>query len=55
MPRPRAGDWLNDEIAGWRSEGIDVVVSLLEADEIADLGLAEDTVQVIREGFEKVK
>lgn len=29
MPRPRPGDWLDDEIAGWRAEGIDVVVSLL--------------------------
>jgi len=39
MPRPRAGDWLDDEIAGWRSERIDAVVSLLEADEVAELGL----------------
>jgi hypothetical protein len=30
VPRPRAGDWLDDEIAAWRAEGIDLVVSLLE-------------------------
>jgi protein-tyrosine phosphatase len=42
MPRPRAGDWLADEVAGWRMEGIDVVVSLLEADEVAELGLVEE-------------
>jgi hypothetical protein len=31
MPRPRAGDWLDAEIAGWGAEGIGVIVSLLEA------------------------
>ncbi|HEY8506235.1 MAG TPA: hypothetical protein VIL46_16730 [Gemmataceae bacterium] len=39
MPRPRAGDWLADEIASWRDEGLDVVVSLLEESEVAELGL----------------
>ncbi len=38
--RPRGGDWLEDEIAAWRQEGLDVIVSLLEEDEAADLGLA---------------
>ena len=28
--RPRGGDWLDDELSGWRQAGIDVVVSLLE-------------------------
>lgn len=39
MPRPRAGDWLEDEIAGWRSEGIHVVVSLLKDEEVREPGL----------------
>jgi protein-tyrosine phosphatase len=39
VPRPRAGDWLNDEIAGWRAAGIDLVVSLLESQEVVELGL----------------
>lgn len=39
MARPRAGDWLDDEVAGWRAEGIGVVVSLLEAGEVRELGL----------------
>lgn len=42
MPRPRGGDWLPDEIAAWRRAGIDVVVSLLEPAEVAELGLAEE-------------
>jgi protein-tyrosine phosphatase len=42
MPRPRAGDWLADEIAGWRRAGLDLVVSLLEAGESRELGLDEE-------------
>ena len=43
MARPRAGDWLEDEIAGWRAAGIDIVVSLLEPAEIAELGLEPES------------
>jgi len=42
MPRPRASDWLFDEIANWKIEGIDVVVSLLESHEVAELELHEE-------------
>jgi protein-tyrosine phosphatase len=42
MPRPRAGDWLLDEIAGWRAESIDIVVSLLEQHEVVELELQQE-------------
>jgi protein-tyrosine phosphatase len=42
MPRPRAGDWLDGEIASWRADGIDVIVSLLEAGEVEELGLHQE-------------
>jgi len=42
MPRPRAGDWLFDEINGLKEEGIDILVSLLTADEIYELDLTEE-------------
>jgi protein-tyrosine phosphatase len=42
MPRPRAGDWLEDEVASWHRSGLDVVVSLLEEDEVAELGLDQE-------------
>jgi hypothetical protein len=42
MARPRAGDWLDDEIAGWKAEGIGVIVSLLEAGEVKELGLRRE-------------
>jgi protein-tyrosine phosphatase len=40
--RPRGGDWLGDEAAAWRRGGVDVVVSLLERDEAAQLHLAHE-------------
>lgn len=41
-PRPRGNDWLEDEIRGWKQAGVEVVVSLLMADENADLGLMQE-------------
>lgn len=40
--RPRGGDWLDDETRAWRDAGVDLVVSLLELDEIAQLGLVDE-------------
>jgi len=40
--RPRAGDWIEDEIDHWHLEGIGLVVSLLEPDEAAELGLQRE-------------
>lgn len=42
MARPRAGDWLEDEIGNWRRAGIDCVVSLLEPIEVRELELADE-------------
>jgi len=38
-PRPRGGDWLEDEIRSWQQAGLDVVVSLLTRAEVVDLDL----------------
>jgi protein-tyrosine phosphatase len=40
--RPRGGDWLDDEIKGWRQAGLDVVVSLLEEQEAAQFELSHE-------------
>jgi protein-tyrosine phosphatase len=42
MPRPRGGDWLEDEVRAWRDAGVDLVVSLLEESEVTDLDLAAE-------------
>lgn len=41
--RPRGNDWLGDEVQGWRAQGVDVVVSLLEPHEVTDLGLEQES------------
>jgi protein-tyrosine phosphatase len=40
--RPRGGDWLEDEASGWRHAGLDLVVSLLEEEEAAQLELVQE-------------
>ena len=42
LARPRPGDWLQDEVASWREQGIEVVVSLLEIHEELELGLTDE-------------
>jgi len=42
MAAPRPTDKIEDTILGWRSEGIDVVVSLLEPSEAPGLSVAEN-------------
>ena len=42
LARPRGGDWLEDEVRAWRRAGVDVIVSLLTSEEIAELGLAQE-------------
>jgi len=40
--RPRAGDWLEEELARWRRAGVDAVVSLLTPDEEQSLDLNKE-------------
>jgi len=40
--RPRGGDWLEDELKGWRAAGITKVVLLLTPDEEVALGLERE-------------
>jgi protein-tyrosine phosphatase len=41
-PRPRGGDWLEDEMKAWRAGGVDAVVSLLTSDEASDLNIESE-------------
>ncbi len=44
MPRPRGGDWLEDEIKSLKGSGVDTIVSLLERQEIIELDISEEQV-----------
>lgn len=39
VPRPRGGDWLEDEIHSWQEAGLNTIVSLLTTDEVDEFGL----------------
>ena len=41
--RPRGGDWLEDEVRGWRNQDVDVVVSLLTEQENEELDLKRES------------
>ncbi len=42
MPRPRGGDWLEDELALFKRQGVNVLVSMLESDEAHRLELDQE-------------
>ena len=42
VPRPRGGDWLEEEVDAWAREGLEVIVSLLTSDEAAELELTKE-------------
>ena len=42
LPRPRGWDWLPDDIAAARRDGVDVIVSALTEAENQELGLSEE-------------
>jgi protein-tyrosine phosphatase len=52
MPRPRGGDWLEEEIRSLRGEGVEVLVSLLESHEVEELGLEREPEQSGKAGME---
>jgi protein-tyrosine phosphatase len=49
--RPRGGDWLEEEIAGWRDAGVDIVISLLTSDEEQELDLKNEAREVRGSGM----
>ena len=42
VPRPRGGDWLEDEASAWKNAGLDVIVSMLEREEVENFGLERE-------------
>ncbi|WEJ98189.1 MAG: dual specificity protein phosphatase family protein [Candidatus Sphingomonas phytovorans] len=50
--RPRADDWIEDEIDHWHRAGVRLVVSLLEPDEVTELGLQREPDLCIARGID---
>lgn len=49
--RPRGGEWLEDEVVDWKTQDIDVVVSLLTKPEEVELDLKGERDEVERQGL----
>jgi protein-tyrosine phosphatase len=54
MPRPRGGDWLDDEMKSLASQGADIVVSLLTTEEACELDLTDEQNLCTKNGMEFV-
>jgi protein-tyrosine phosphatase len=50
--RPRGGDWLDDEVIGWKRAGISAVLSLLTAQEEQEFELRNEGEQTRKMGLE---
>ncbi len=51
MPHPRGGDWLSDEMKAFFYAGVDVLVSLLTPEEMAELDLQNEATACQSEGI----
>ena len=51
LQRPRGQDWLTDEVRLWSENGLATVVSLLEKDEQAELGLEHEAALCKEQGI----
>jgi hypothetical protein len=52
VPRPRGGDWLEDEVQSWRAAGLDIIVSLLTPGEIEELDLQQEKALCLEQGIQ---
>src|SRR5688572_7477010 len=50
--RPRGGDWLPHEMHAWKRAGLDVIVSLLEANEESELDLTIEAATAAERGLD---
>ncbi len=52
VPRPRGGDWLEEEVRSWKEAGLDVVVSLLTHDKNIELELNQEELLCRTQGIQ---
>jgi protein-tyrosine phosphatase len=52
IPRPRGGDWLENEVRSLREEGFQIVVSMLTREEAEELDLTQEAAIVREHGLQ---
>ncbi|MBL8151881.1 MAG: dual specificity protein phosphatase family protein [Blastocatellia bacterium] len=55
MPRPRSGEWLEDEILALKDDKVSIFCSLLTEDEITELGLTQEQNYCKEYGIEHIQ
>jgi protein-tyrosine phosphatase len=50
-PRPRGGEWLKDDVSGWKRAQVDGVLSLLTPEEELDMDLRDEASAVRAQGM----
>ena len=52
LPKPRGGEWLDDEIASYAAQGLQVLLTLLTPDEEIELELTDEVVLAEKHGLD---
>jgi protein-tyrosine phosphatase len=52
MGRPRGNEWLEEDILSLKKQGVQTIVSLLDRDEIYELGLEKESELCLKNGIE---
>jgi protein-tyrosine phosphatase len=52
VPRPRGGEWLDDETSAWSHAGLNVIVSMLDEEEIRSFDLRREAEFCAKNGME---
>ena len=52
MARPRGNEWLEEDIFSLRKQGVQIIVSLLDRNEIYELGLEKEPELCLKNGIE---
>lgn len=52
VARPRGGDWLEDETKAWANDGVNVIVSMLESQEVDSFDLVREAEFCARNNIE---
>jgi protein-tyrosine phosphatase len=52
MPRPRGGEWLEDEMRSLQRDGVEILISLLTHDEEVELDLLAESAACKKAGIE---
>ena len=53
MARPRGNEWLEEDILSLRKQGVQIIVSLLDRNEIYELGLEKESKLCLKNGIMK--